>query len=462
MRSRMTLGLSLTANLILALGWLWSVNLYSRRQHPTAEFVPPATTTPLIKTNVLVRRQFFSWRELESDDYATYIQNLRAIACPEQTIRDLIIADVNALYARRRATEIITPEQQWWRSLPDEEILKVAMARANAIDLERRGLLTQLLGTNWESGDLISLPRPSRLGVALDGPVLGVLPTEVKQAVQEINLRSQDRLAAYQEAQREAGKPADPATLASLQQQARAELAQVLTAPQLEEYLLRFSETAGALRKELGDLKHFNATPDEFRALFRAANALDLQLQALTDATDPLSVNARRALEEQRLAAIRNALGTERFAQFLLLQDPRYQDAYATAAQAGTPEVAGALYELNRAAQEEQARLRAQTGLTAEQLAIELKRAELEVLKGTAQVLGQELPPEPPLPPMPEPRKTHVLKAGEGLNSVARIYGVEPDALRVANPNIDFTKLKGGESVSIPIKLLPVFPVPAP
>jgi hypothetical protein len=436
--------------------------MYSRRQSQTAEIVPPETTTPLIKTNVLVGRQFFTWRELESDDYATYIQNLRDIACPEQTIRDIIIADVNALYARRRATEIITPEQQWWRSLPDEEIVKIATARANEIDQERRGLLTQLLGTNWESGDLISLPRPSRPGVTLDGPVLGVLATEVKQAVQEINLRSQDRVAAYLEAQREAGKPADPATLAGLWQQTRAELAQVLTAPQLEEYQLRFSETAGALRKELGELKHFNATPDEFRALFRATDALDLQLQALTDATDPLSVNARRALEDQRLAAIRNALGPERFAQFLLLQDPRYQNAYATAAQAGTPAAAGALYEINRAAQEEQARLRGQTGLTAEQLAIELKRAELEALKGTAQALGQELPPEPERPPKPEPQKTHVLKAGEGLISLARIYGVEPEALRAANPNIDFTKLKGGESVSIPIKLLPVFPVPSP
>lgn len=461
MRSRLTLGLSLAANLILAMGWLWAVNTYSRRLH-RVEIAPPETTTPLIKTNVLVRRQFFSWREVESDDYATYIKNLRDIACPEQTIRDIIIADVNALYARRRATEIITPEQQWWRSLPDAEILKIATGRANEIDLERRALLTQLLGTNWESGDLISLPRPSRPGVTLDGPVLGVLSTEVKQSVQEIILRSQDRWAAYIYDQREAGAPADPATLDGLRKQTRADLAQVLTAPQLEEYLLRFSETASALRKELGDLKHFNATPDEFRTLFRAADALDLQLQALTGATDPLSVNARRALEEQRLAAVKNALGPERFAQFQLLQDSRFRDAYAAAAQAGTPEAAGVLYEINRAAQEEQARLRAQTGLTAEQLGIELKRAELEALKGTTRALGQQLPPEPEPPPKPEPRKTHVLQAGEGLISLARIYGVEPAALRAANPNIDFTKIKGGESVSIPIKLLPVFPVPAP
>jgi len=64
------------------------------------------------RTNIVLRRQFFSWQEVESADYPTYIANLRYIGCPEQTIRDIIIADINALYARKRATELVTPDQQ--------------------------------------------------------------------------------------------------------------------------------------------------------------------------------------------------------------------------------------------------------------------------------------------------------------------------------------------------------------
>jgi hypothetical protein len=45
----------------------------------------------------------FSWRSIESADYKEYIANLRAIECPEQTIRDIIIADVNKLYGPREA-----------------------------------------------------------------------------------------------------------------------------------------------------------------------------------------------------------------------------------------------------------------------------------------------------------------------------------------------------------------------
>jgi hypothetical protein len=43
----------------------------------------------------------FQWSRLESRDYRTYIANLRAIGCPEQTIRDIITADVHALCAQQ-------------------------------------------------------------------------------------------------------------------------------------------------------------------------------------------------------------------------------------------------------------------------------------------------------------------------------------------------------------------------
>ena len=89
---------------------------------------------------VLVRRQFFNWGEIESADYPTYIANLKDIHCPEQTIRDLIIADVNALYARRRAADpaLVTPEQQWWLSEPDTNVLQAANEKLSQIQAGRR------------------------------------------------------------------------------------------------------------------------------------------------------------------------------------------------------------------------------------------------------------------------------------------------------------------------------------
>src|ERR1051326_4732822 len=45
----------------------------------------------------------FDWLALESSDYRRYIANLRAAGCPEQTIRDLIITDLDRSYRQRIA-----------------------------------------------------------------------------------------------------------------------------------------------------------------------------------------------------------------------------------------------------------------------------------------------------------------------------------------------------------------------
>jgi len=442
---------SLGANLLLVAGWLAAKNQWTKRSAAEIAEAAKAAQQGSSRTNVIVRRQFFSWREVESADYPTYIANLRDIGCPEQTIRDIIIADVNAMYSRKRATELVTAEQQWWKSEPDPAVLQTAAEKSRALEDERRGLLARLLGTNWESGDIVSLPRPSRPGILLDGQVLGNLPPETKQAIQEVSLRSQDKLQAYLDDQQRQGKSPDPVEIARLREQTRLDLQKILTPTQLEEFLLRYSQNANDLRNDFGQLRFFNPTPDEFRAVFRATDTLDQQIALLADATDPNSVAQRKALEDQRDSAIKIALGAKRYAQFQQLQDPVYRDAYALAEQAGAPEAAQTFYEINLATLAEQERIRANTNLTDEQRTIELKRIELEQLKANTVASGQDLPPEPQAPVQTTPpRRTHVIRPGDSLGVVGLIYGLPPGAIRDANPGIDFNRLKPGDSIYIP------------
>ena len=62
----------------------------------TIDAAPPATATPPVEA------KRFHWSQIESSDYRAYVANLRGIGCPEQTIRDIIGADVDTLYAPRR------------------------------------------------------------------------------------------------------------------------------------------------------------------------------------------------------------------------------------------------------------------------------------------------------------------------------------------------------------------------
>src|SRR5262249_25261149 len=172
--------------------------------------------------------------------------------------------------------------------------------------------------------------------------------------------------------------------------------------------LLRYSDNASNLRTELGQLKYFAATADEFRAIFRSSDLLDEQIALLAGATDANSVAQRKNLEDQRDNAIKLALGPKRYEEFVLLHDPLYVAAVATAQEAGTPDKIRLIYQLNLASASEQDRIRLDPGLTPEHKAVELKKLELDQLKANTVATGNEPPPEPPGQTAP-PNKTYAL-----------------------------------------------------
>ena len=434
---------------VLTLGWLGLIRPGGEgRAPPVSMASPPAPGAGA--TNVIVRRQFFSWRELESDDYPTYIANLREIACPEQTIRDIIIADVDALYARKRAQEIVTPTQQWWRSEPDPSVLRSALQKARELEQERRALLVRLLGTNWESGDLVNLPRPSHTGVVLDGPQLGGLPQETQQAIQDVNARSAERMQAYLDAQTAAGKVPDPVEVAKLRQQTRDELARVLSPPELEEFLLRYSQNASDLRADLGQLGYFDATSNEFRMIFRATDGLDQQIQQSSREPTPIrwpSAIHSRARVRMRSSSPWVPLATKNTGTY---RTRSIASPWPRPSRPARPKPPPPLYQINLAAQSQQDSIRADTNLTASQKSLQLKQLELDQLAANTLAAGQELPPEPPPLPPALPQRTYVIRPGDTAAFVSLIYGVPLTALRQMNPYLNLSQLRPGDSLIIP------------
>jgi LysM repeat protein len=248
--------------------------------------------------------------------------------------------------------------------------------------------------------------------------------------------------------------------LAKLRQQTRDDLARVLSPPQLEEFLLRYSQYANNLRSELGQLRFFEANPDEFRAIFRATDNIDQQLQLLADNTDPNSSQARQGLEAQRENAIRVALGPKRYEEYQMLHDPLYREAVARAEEAGTPEAARTIYQIKLAAASAQDDINADTNLSASQKSIESKQLEVDQLKADALATGQQVPAEPSTQQTAPVRRTYTVRQGDTPAVVGMIYGLPESAIRAANPNVDFNRLRPGEAINIPRIGLP--PMPAP
>jgi hypothetical protein len=374
--------LSLVANFFLL------IFLYTATETLNVPTVPPSTVDNglLIKTNVVVRHENFTWDQVESTNYVVFIKNLHAVGCPDQTIRDIIMSEVDRLYARRRLDEVVYPNYQWWLSEPDASVKLAAIAKLQALETERREVLTSLLGPGWDaqSNELIAADG----GITLTGPILGDLSPEVKEAVYAIAARAQLKIEAYQAAQAGQNKAVDPMEMVRLREEPLMQLVSVLSPAQYEEYALRYSPAAQQLRTQMRSL---TLTQNQFRDLFDAISSILWQPVFYYAGDDSYLLGQQKQLRAQSDAVIKATLGDQLYAAYQLNQDPLYRSAKTMAEQLGVPEtLVPSIYEINRATQAELDRIRKDSTMTSDEKVEALSQTQVEQQQSLQQVLGPE------------------------------------------------------------------------
>ncbi|CAN5763515.1 hypothetical protein BH11VER1_BH11VER1_29830 [soil metagenome] len=70
---------------------------------------PSERITPLLPPPAAPAR--LHWNQLESEKYPAFVANLRAIGCPEQTIRDIVSAEVRKKFNEKHQQTQTTPGQ---------------------------------------------------------------------------------------------------------------------------------------------------------------------------------------------------------------------------------------------------------------------------------------------------------------------------------------------------------------
>ena len=309
----------------------------------------------------------YSWQDVTNEIYPQYIANLRTIGCPEKQVRAIVVADVNDLFDKRRLEHAIKTDSQWWKSETFMGVLPMqgmgfGLASVN-FDEERRALLTKILGEGWE--DTVKLTSLNGTSVNLSGPVLGALPAEVWNTVQEICARSIDRHQTYLTARMNQPSPTDNVELAKMRQMTRSDLSKVLNAEQLEEFLLRFSQNSSKLRQ---DVRGIDLTPDEFRKIFRAIDPAEHQMQLEYGGPEALSPKQREQQEALRDRAIRETLAPERYLQYLATKDPLFRQAQLAASQYNlNGKAVQPLYDLQKSIETKRTQISQNTTLTPEQ-----------------------------------------------------------------------------------------------
>lgn len=430
-------------------------------KEPTVQthFGPRVRTATNTVTQVAVRKinatnllavlaglqQQFNWRSLESTNYVEYIDKLRAVGCPEETIRDIIIADVGRLFGERRAVwRAQVPPFKFWetRSQIDARIGpgSTYQQQVAALDREERTLIRELLDVDLDT-ELAHYTGRGEIDFeeASFAPETSAKVRPVLDKYRQLEQQVLDKTRGVMMA-------GDEARLRELQRQRDAELAGILSPEELEEYQLRHSDTAQTMRAQLGG---FEPSEDEFRRVFRLQKTFDDDIKQAFEGLDGDKVaeiraqvmsDSQAALDEE----MKETLGEQRFAEYQRAQDNDYQALLQLSDRLpGGPKLANQVYEWKVTAQRQREKVMSNPALTHEQ-----RRAALAAIASTtastvATAMGQENfqsyrgtyglwledlaqappPPEPepepptlppgiflPLPPFPPPDVNRVIR----------------------------------------------------
>lgn len=343
---------------------------------------PPAEKFIVYQTND------FHWGQIESTNYRQFIANLRAIDCPESTIKDIIIADVMRLYAQRRGQYYHNGRPfHYWETNDKRKLTQPQIEERDKqlaqIDRELPAVLRELLGINYErelNKYFVDADEDdSRLGFLSDG-----------QRAQVLSLREQF------EGQRERilynlpnGKPApsDLEQLRQIDQDQDQALAQVLSPQEKEQYELSISATADRLRQQLIG---FNPTEEEFRELYQRQKSID-DAYEFEDATDATVAAAKASDEAEAMKAFKANLAGERVAQLGRSQDPDYQNLCVLSQRYALPaDSADSLLDMRQAAQEERQKLLSNKNIPPERVQAALQAIQAETEKAVRGALGEE------------------------------------------------------------------------
>jgi hypothetical protein len=300
--------------------------MQSREQPVTAPATSAPATKALENSAATNPPPPFHWSEVESGDYRQYIANLRAVGCPEQIIRDIIMADVNQLFAPRVAAIWRLRSSEYWQKTANEQPGPDQMKQLMALSKDKTAILHELLGVRVSEQGLIDT-----LFLQLHGSEsqLLFLPPEKRAAALQVLA---DADFATKETELHSRKRYPQAEEQKLFDEKLKLLAKSLSPEELLEFRLRHSQSATSLRSEL---EFFNCTPEEFQRLVESRNA-NQKLGNLLD--------RGAAMEEAR-----KLFGEERAQEFERVTDLYYINARRVAEEHGLPpERADQTWEVTR------------------------------------------------------------------------------------------------------------------
>ena len=255
-----------------------------------------------------------TWSTLQHSDLTTLVARLRAAGFPPYVIRRIISDQLGQEFTKRYADLMKQLfDRPYWKDSAGGSFDPKILSAMRAASKEYADTLKSLVGEDPDADNSASAYQKRRYGD---------LPKAKIEQLQAIEADYSDLTMQVQSGTHGIWLPEDQAKLALLDKEKLADFAKVLTPQELEEYNLRSSSTAGQMRSTLAT---FNPTEAEFRALFKFQSALDEQYPKPMGSYTSEQMAPRQAAEKQLQPQIQALLGPDRYADYQLATDPKYQ-----------------------------------------------------------------------------------------------------------------------------------------
>ncbi len=342
----------------------------------------------------------FSWRDLQAEELKAYISKLRAANCPEMTLQDLILAEVNRRFAAKTRAlwndpELLAQNDYWkpYQRKQDPEKAKKNRERYKAnlmAQKEKSALIVELFGFDVEKQRMKEegYDPDSNWNYATGN--LSFLPESKRAPVEKYLEAFQDKMQDFY-ARVSGSWDADArAESKKLEAEKIAGLAQFLTPPELREYELRNSQMASQISS---DLHGVDLTRAQYEALFDLHKKYGDSVYNYGDANN--DEVARKKIEQNQKALkaeVADALGEQKFAELDRAQDYQYQQLRSLAKRNDLPaDTAPKIYDFKQAAEKAVEALKANQDLTTEARQAALTQIRVETEQSVSAALGDKI-----------------------------------------------------------------------
>lgn len=375
---------SVCLNIGLGVGWAWLAQ--SRQSASPVQDAPmlvrnasrPAASN---RVDIVITNQLktdFTWSQLESEDYKKYIENLRAVGCPELTIYDIIISELDLIYEPKlnalKGANIPLEDKFWLKDKPKPGRAASANEEIKKLEEERRNIIKDLLGLTEKSW------RVAHNYYEDSGQTrYSYLTEEQRLQLEKIEYRYEKQGGTLRQGIGYANEEEHKKMLV--------EMKAFMSPEQIMEYEIRTSNLSKELRN---NLKAASPSEEEFRKIFTATYEAR-NLGPADESKEPPTKEQMIAAQKQAQETLKETLGEERYAEMQRARDYSYRQLVSAAPFLGYDKAAAVrVYGMRNDTMNAIQTINANAALTPEQKGKAIMDINVAVQKAIVTELGEK------------------------------------------------------------------------